>query len=61
VIPDDWYGPLFMIAGVLLIGLSISGMRRGRTEGAYTRYGKLLFAVLMIGFGVLLTRAARGS
>ena len=45
----------------MLIGLNILGTRRGRKEGAFTRYGKLAFAVLMIGFGVLLTIAARGS
>jgi hypothetical protein len=61
MIPDNLFGPLFILGGCVLIGLNILGTRRGRKEGAFTRYGKLAFAVLMIGFGVLLTIAARGS
>lgn len=60
MIPDSLYGPLFILAGAALIVLTIAGARRGRQEGAFTRYGKLGFAVLMIGFGMLLMKAARG-
>jgi len=59
MIPDSLYGPLFVVAGVALIALTIVGARRGRQDGAFVRYGKLAFAVLMIGFGMLLM-AARG-
>jgi threonine/homoserine/homoserine lactone efflux protein len=60
MIPDSLYGPLFILAGIALIVLSAVGARRGRQDGAFVRYGKLVFAVLMIGFGVLLMKAARG-
>ena len=60
MIPDSLYGPLFILAGIALIVLSVVGARRGRQDGAFVRYGKLAFAVLMIGFGVLLMKAARG-
>ena len=54
MIPDNLYGPLFILAGIVLIVISTRKRPGGRQEGAFTRYGKLLFAVLMIGFGVLL-------
>jgi hypothetical protein len=59
-LPDNLYGPLFILGGALLLLMSFLGHRRGRQEGLYTRYGKLAFAVLMIGFGVLLIKAAGG-
>lgn len=61
MIPDSLYGPLFIAAGAALLGLDLMGQRRGRVQSAYTRYGKLVFAVLMMAFGLLLIMAARGS
>jgi hypothetical protein len=60
MIPDYLYGPLFILGGGILIALTVVRVRRGGTEGAFIRYGKLSFAVLMIGFGMLLIKAAGG-
>ncbi|WP_028535449.1 hypothetical protein [Paludibacterium yongneupense] len=52
MIPESWYGPLFIGGGVLMLVLGFT--RRRDVPGAvFSRYSRLAIGVVMIAYGVL--------
>lgn len=54
MIPDSWYAPLSVLAGLVLIVFTLLKVVTGKRESAYILIGKLVVAIFAIAFGVLL-------
>ncbi|MDN0074523.1 hypothetical protein QU481_06380 [Crenobacter sp. SG2303] len=54
MIPDALYAPLFILAGVVLIAFTALKAAKGKKDSSYVLFGRVIFAVFMIAFGVLL-------
>ncbi|OHX14028.1 hypothetical protein [Chromobacterium sphagni] len=58
-LPDWFYGVASILAGVVLLFLTWKKHRRGVREDGYSRVGKIVIALFMIAFGVLLFKVSK--